>query len=1132
MESDSSDRSDPSDAQHRPRPGALTRRDVLRGLGGLAVAGPALLGGRAAHAAGSHSLIPAVPNRPLLPGGVHGYAQKSLDAGATVEFRISSDVPYTLSVERLGWNVDGTDRDWVVHQFPSAPADPQPIRPGSYLHVDRALPSTTAFAELTLECWVRRFGGGAWQGLITQYDYPAQAGVGLFLTNLGQPAFYLGDGGAFVGGQLLVGPSAIPQQTWAHVCVTFSGGVGTLYVNGSVATSSSALPATIQPGGAPLRLGAYGAGGETTQFLDGDLAMPAIYERALSPGEIQTRASTTPPAPPGFGSGCVGCWPLDEEGGTTVRDVSGCDRTATVVNRGTWMVGGPGFVAANVPRFGIYDPDTDPNRGHAIRLSSSDLYDAGWPVSHSWTLPTDLPPGLYVGRIRHGSSGRGDVTLVVKRAASRPSAPLLVLCSTNTWIAYSAPFGLFSLYGNHAAGQPTYHVGGEVPWPAAAPYLPYITADYSHLVRAERHTHVWLEQNGYDFDVASDRDLHDDPALLSQYATVLILGHSEYWSRDAYEAVQAYMGSGGRLLVASGNTMFWRVDFDADGVMECRKLPELVGGRPNAQWGELYHESDHERGGLMRDADLPAWRLIGLECVGYSNSFTDYRVTNPTHPFFLSPEAVPVSDGSQIGGTEGVAHEWDVRLQNIPGSDNPMPTLDYTPVALAEGRASLNRLGYHADAWIGGTNPVLSEIIDWQNPTSGARLLNVGSIAAGRGLFAGDGMAGLFRNALHHFGVTYHLEAVSIAEDGTLRHDRDDGASWSRNAPAWSRMGGGFGDDPPTIVQWAPDRLAMMAVTPSGALRYRFWNGSTWSAWTTLGTGFRGRVAAVGWGRNRLQLLARGVDDVLYEYAWDGAAWSGWSALGGGLTSDPDATDWEGRRLSVAALGPAGQVLYRFYQNGSWSPVGGWTDMAGSFAHRPTLIAWYGNRLSVFAVDAAGGLHHKLWNGAFWTPSLTTWDHLGGNLFSPVAVAPVGGEAIAVFGIDLAGRLVLNQLTATPGGTSGAGWQDLGGELVGAPAVAAYRGEQLGVLATGANGRLQHLHWDGNAWSSWQDLGGAERESPALLAWTGLTLPAAAVPTAGLVATGALGAGLAAVGQRALRKQPSEINELTEAEDD
>ena len=123
-----------------------------------------------------------------------------------------------------------------------------------------------------------------------------------------------------------------------------------------------------------------------------------------------------------------------------------------------------------------------------------------------------------------------------------------------------------------------------MPWPVAGPEVVYSPpgVGYSHLMRGERFTHVWLDEQGYDYDVISDHDLHRDPDQLDGYRVVLINGHSEYWSIPAYEGVDRYLRGGGRAVVLSGNTMFWRVSFDDDGpVMECRKFdPSIGGGRP------------------------------------------------------------------------------------------------------------------------------------------------------------------------------------------------------------------------------------------------------------------------------------------------------------------------------------------------------------------------------------------------------------------------------------------------------------------------------------------------------------------------------------------------------------------------
>ena len=69
------------------------------------------------------------------------------------------------------------------------------------------------------------------------------------------------------------------------------------------------------------------------------------------------------------------------------------------------------------------------------------------------------------------------------------------------------------MYRDHQAGLPAYKVGVNTPWPNAGPYVLYSaeSVGYSHLMRAERFALVWLEQNGYDYDMVGDLDVHRNP---------------------------------------------------------------------------------------------------------------------------------------------------------------------------------------------------------------------------------------------------------------------------------------------------------------------------------------------------------------------------------------------------------------------------------------------------------------------------------------------------------------------------------------------------------------------------------------------------------------------------------------------
>lgn len=1080
-----------------------SRRDVLRGLGGLALAPAVRANPFSFLVSCPTSWIPAVANRPRDVVGLEAYAQKSVAAGETIDFRISSPFAgeHKLSIIRLGWDTEQRTKDWILSTVALPAPGRQTVHPGSYVHVEKALESSADFPAFTVECWVRPFRGPGHylrQGLVTQYTEYAPCGFALAIDDQGRLTAYFGDGGPGRAEWLRTSPSPLAEKVWQHVAATFDAGVVTLFVNGAPVDQAT-LPglAAFRPGEAPLRIGAFGDAAGTGFFLDGDLAMPAMYGRALEPSEIAGRAQklVAPRAP--RDASLLGCWRFAEERGPTVADASACGRTGTIVHHGTWMIGGPSYDANDVP--GNYAPDADPLRGHGLRLSSSDLHDCGWSITQSMTIPVDSPPGLYVGRIECQGCARYDVTFLVRRAPTQPAAPIVVLAATNTWLAYNKPLDLFGLYDEHEASQPTYYQGFEMPWSNPAPYGrfksdadPYVTYStspgYSHLVRAERFLHVWLEQNGYDYDLIGDRDLHTRPDALAPYKVLFVAGHSEYWTREAQAKVKDWVTAGGKLVVVSGNTMFWRVSMD-DSVLECRKPCGAPGGFANAKLGEIFHEHDHARGGPMRTAGCPAWEVTGLETAGFDGTHVPYEVTNWDHVFFQTPEAIAVTPPPggplvKIGGPTAVGHEWDATLAEIPGHGLSGPAV--TVLAQGRGDGTEIKLDY-GFGQVPSSGVVISEMIEW---SSGAgRVFAAGSIASGNALHEKK-MAALFRNVLHHFGLVFRVQVSAIGTNGNLVDVEYDGESWG--SPVEDATGG-FGPHAPSCVPWGPDTLASLSVTSAGALLFRHGNGEAWSPWFDLSDGivFRGRPAAVAWGRDRLMILARDAGGRIlcktrYGGPWEESAWSGWTDLGGPFASDPATVVWEGNKVSAAVLDGAGRVRYREFVDGVWGTT--WRSVGGNFAHTPTLVAWGGNRLSLFAVDASGRLWMRFRRGRTWSPAQSAWIDLGtpaSGLASRVQVGitghdqATGTDTFSVFGICADGRLALKWWTGTGFGPSTTGWWDLGGSLAGEPAVAAYRGSRISVLAAGTDAQLRRLDWDGTAWSAWNGMGVAIVGSPA-----------------------------------------------------
>ncbi len=776
-----------------------SRREFLKS--GLAATGMLAIHSGAADATPGSPTESIPPHRELRVPGVHAYADReSVAAGERIRFHVSADTPVRATICRLGTEVDDPSSDTELEDFGILPPVVQPIHPGSYVHVEEGIHSDDLKA-FSIEAWVRPWRTDRLTGVISQEDKSSSEGWAVGVGPGGYVGFYTGDGTSEDEALLHRSEAGIVERgRWHHIVATWDGERKRLWVN-RVLVGEWPFRGPLRPGPHPIRIGAMGADGRATHFLDGDVAMVCLYSTALPEPEVSLRYAGEGLTPPD-GRHVLACWTFEEENGDRVRDRSRFRRRGRIINHGTWMIGGPNF-DASVQRFADYDPSADTGRGHALRLASDDLYDCRWNPTLEWDVPRDARSGMYVLRLRWTGSDGADywqhATFIVRRARRARPAPILLLAATNTWRAYNAaPFGrirpgprqvcgtdglpnqegdppAFSFYRGHSAGTGTYQLGTRMPWPAANPYLRYGDAtDYSHLARADRFAQAWLERHGYPYEMISDLDLHEDPDRLRQHRVLIINGHSEYWSIDMYRGLERYLQRGGKVIVLSGNSLFWRVSFNREGtIMECRKVDAPGDQLRPEQRGEAWHSQDGLRGGLLRECGYPGWRLIGLETLGWNNhgnpaNFGPWIAEATDHPVFNEPEPTGLKPGDRFGWAGpgrlpmSNGHEFDVRLSTLAAmAAGPVPEGAVMPQdppgiqRLANGVIPWEHGGVALDYFARPVRPPDDqggEMIWWERPEGGT-VFNAGTIGAGWALAADERWSTLLRNVLHRFGV-------------------------------------------------------------------------------------------------------------------------------------------------------------------------------------------------------------------------------------------------------------------------------------------------------------------------------------------------------------------------------------------
>ena len=114
------------------------------------------------------------------------------------------------------------------------------------------------------------------------------------------------------------------------------------------------------------------------------------------------------------------------------------------------------------------------------------------------------------------------------------------------------------------------------------------------------------------------------------------------------------------------------------------------------------------------------------------------------------------------------------------------------------------------------------------------------------------------------------------------------------------------------VASWGSFESEIFAVdAASGELVDRYWDGSSWHAWESLGGAFTGTPAAAARDADRIDVLAIDRDGIVRQRWWDGSQWAPWREVQGAPAGAVAvACSWIGSELRVFVVGPDRAVSY------------------------------------------------------------------------------------------------------------------------------------------------------------------------------------------------------------------------------
>lgn len=337
-----------------------------------------------------------------------------------------------------------------------------------------------------------------------------------------------------------------------------------------------------------------------------------------------------------------------------------------------------------------------PEQYAAVHFHDDDLDDAGWETDFEWTVPEDLPSGVY-GIELTSESATDTLPVFVRPPRGKATAPCVLVLPTFSYLAYGNDHlmdvphikaffvsrgiettypsqaedlyiieqRLNSLYDRHSDGSGVCYASWHRPVVSMRPG--YYEGDLSvgqgaaHQFSADLHLVDWLHERGFEFDILTDEDVHrEGRELLDRYRVVLTGSHPEYTTEAMLDAYSGYVDGGGRIMYLGGNGFYWVTDLDPEEghTIEIRRCGPAT-RTWDAEPGEWHLSFSGQFGGLWRFRGRAPQSVfgVGTTATGFGGTGRAYQRTEASYSDRYSFVFEGV-DSEEIGAYPALVNLW------------------------------------------------------------------------------------------------------------------------------------------------------------------------------------------------------------------------------------------------------------------------------------------------------------------------------------------------------------------------------------------------------------------------------------------------------------------------------------------